>query len=136
MSNSLFSEADLVSVYTRAQALQDGVLVEVSAQAKEHGFKVPVAMTYVAWCETVQWTAIDERSKPGLGQSATGRLHDVLTMAMHVARNVDGDRAPFTVLRIPAEGDGLVPQAVELVLTIHGGDHGEPVCTIMLPWED
>jgi hypothetical protein len=131
-----FENAEVLSVYTRAQALQDGVLVEVSAQAKEHGFKVPVAMTYVSWCECVQWTATDERSKPGLGQSAAGRLHDVLTMAMHAARNVDGDRAPFTVLRVPTEGEGQEAEAVELVLTIHGGDKGEPVCTIMLPWED
>lgn len=136
MNNSIFSEADLVSVYTRAEALQDGVLVDVSAQAKEHGFKVPMALTHAAWHECVAWDEYDEGRKGGLYQSPRGRLADLLNLAMVVARNVDGDRAPFEVWRIPRDGESLVPGPVMLVLTIHGGDHGEPVCTIMEPGED
>ncbi len=41
----LFKDADLIPVYTRAQALADGVLVDVTETAKEAGFRAPVALT-------------------------------------------------------------------------------------------
>jgi hypothetical protein len=36
---------DVVYSYTRKQAIKDGVLIDVTKQAKETGFKVPVAIT-------------------------------------------------------------------------------------------
>ena len=59
--------------YTRAQALADGVLIDVTGQAKTLGFRVPVAVTdhlYNGYVAAVP---------PGLeseGQSTAGRLHD------------------------------------------------------------
>ena len=41
----LFDEAGLIHRYTRAEAIADGVLVDVSALAKEAGFKYPMALT-------------------------------------------------------------------------------------------
>ena len=35
----LFNEINLISVYTRAQAIEDGVLVDVSTVAREANFK-------------------------------------------------------------------------------------------------
>ena len=45
----LFSDADLIHSYSRAQAIEDGVLVDVSETAREAGFTVPVAITRAAW---------------------------------------------------------------------------------------
>jgi hypothetical protein len=51
----LFSDEDLIHRYTRADALRDGVLVDVSAVAREAGVRDPVASTRAAWerCVTV-----------------------------------------------------------------------------------
>jgi hypothetical protein len=44
----MFEEADLIHVYTRADALRDGVLIDVSQTAREAGFKSPAALTRAA----------------------------------------------------------------------------------------
>lgn len=129
----MFDDADVVSSYTRADALADGVLVDVGPMAREAGFKVPVAMTNAAWCECVAWGKED---KPGLGQSQEGRLWDVLFLAALAARKAQGNQAPFSVYCVPREGAGVAPEKVDLYLWIHPGDSGEPVCTILLEGED
>jgi hypothetical protein len=127
---------ELIYSYTRAQAIADGVLVDVSAQAKETGFRVPVALTCAVWEDCALWTEHDEATNAGQGQSTEGRLWDILTMAYLAATRTDGDRAPFSLFRVPRNGDNGSSLRVDLVLTIHPGDEGEPVCTIMLPDED
>lgn len=131
----MFDQSDLIHAYTRAQAIADGVLVDVTQHAKEAGFKVPVALTQAAYFECVAWDDRDELAKP-CGQSVSGRLWDVLWMAFQAARKTDGNVAPFSLLRVPREGDSLEATMVDLVLTIHPGDAGEPVCTIMEPGQD
>ena len=43
------TDPKLISSYTRAEALADGVLVDVSETAREAGFVLPVALTRAAW---------------------------------------------------------------------------------------
>ena len=38
-----------LSAYTRAQAIADGILVDVSETAREAGFNIPVALTRTVW---------------------------------------------------------------------------------------
>lgn len=129
--NSLFSGAEVISAYTRAQALADGVLVDVTATAAEAGFRVPVALTAAVWADCVAWDAASEQAP----QDEAGRLWDVLAMAAHAARfNRGQSRAPFYVLRVPSRGTRSEP--VQLVAHIGPGDDGEPVITIMQPTED
>ena len=70
-----WDDADVISVYTREQALEDGVLVDVSPLARESGFKIPVAIT----------NGVHAKCQPPkggtMGQSYDGRCHDVLWMA-------------------------------------------------------
>lgn len=133
----MFSQADVVSTYTRAQALADGVLVDAGPMAREAGFRVPVALTNGAWVECVAWGEHDDQAKPGSGQSQQGRLWDVLSMAMHAARGAgEASQVPFSVLRVDRQGSSLAPSLVELMLWIHPGDEGEPVCTVLLEGED
>lgn len=124
-----------VSVYTREQALDDGMLVDVTDTAAEAGFRLPVALTRAAWSDCVEWTEAD--SKRQAYQDESGRLWDVLWMASIAARrNRGGDRARFQLYRVPRGGRGVKPRLVTLEMHIGGGDQGEPVITIMMPEED
>jgi hypothetical protein len=44
----MFDDADLIHRYGRADALRDGVLIDVSATAREAGLRWPVALTRAA----------------------------------------------------------------------------------------
>jgi hypothetical protein len=121
--------------YTRAQAIADGVLVDVTYMAKEAGFRIPVSITCGAWDDCVEWT--DRDSQAQTHQDQSGRLWDVLFMAFIAARgNPSASRVPFSVLRIPRDGQADCPELTELEAVIGPGDHLEPVLTIQLPGED
>lgn len=125
----LFREAELVHAYSRAQAIADGVLMDVSVMAREAGFKVPVAVTAAVWSDCVAWPRHDS------SQDEQGRLWDVLMMArLQAGRHGNLQVVPFKVLRIPR--GGTTPQLTQLTLHIGPGDVGEPVVTILQPGED
>ncbi len=65
---------EVISSYSRAEALEDGVLVDVSAIAKEAGISFPVALTRAVWDKYVE---VPPRV---IGQDEQGRLWDVLYM--------------------------------------------------------
>jgi hypothetical protein len=117
-------EFEIISVYTRAQAIADGVLVDISTLAKEAGFRVPVAVTTAVW-ETLNPGEDDLAS----GQSLEGRLWDMLMML----RTSDGGEILFDVLLARHEKR----ERVELRAGIGPGDsNNQPVITIMRPGED
>jgi hypothetical protein len=126
----MFTNADLIHVYTRAQAIADGGLIDVTETAREAGFRIHTALTAAVWGDCVAWNERYEKA----AQDETGRLWDVLTMAVHTAKTHPGSRAEYTVLRIPR--GGLEPEPVRLVLHVGPGDEGEAVVTIMQPEED
>ena len=90
---------EVISSYTRAQAIEDGVLVDLSDPSftfrpglpilKEAGIKFPVAMTTTAFARTVQDPDTDEPLPPG--QNVSGRLWDVLTVFKLYAQRNRGD---------------------------------------------
>lgn len=121
---------NLIYSYTRAQAIADSVLIDVTDEAKAHGFKVPVAITDHLFNVYVDAPAGLETE----GQSTAGRLHDLLTLAMIAARTSKGiDRAYFKISFLMAPGR---TETVQVIAHIGPGDHGEPVLTIMLPEDD
>ncbi len=143
MENNPFAEVPVIFSYSRAQAIEDGVLVDLTEWARETGFKIPVACTSAVWNGYI---APPEGTRE-CGQSERGRAHDVLWMLYltirsqkpnTVSRNGNGrrpieDRLYFEVAFLQA------PRKHETVRfkSICGpGDHGEPVVTIMLPDED
>ena len=88
----------VISVYTRAQALADGVLIDAGPMAREAGFRWPVAITSAGWEDCVAWSESDSDRQTHQDQS--GRLWDVLFMAAHAARTNagGGTRAPVRAL--------------------------------------
>jgi hypothetical protein len=139
--------------YSRAQAIADGVLVDVSAlhgaTVAEAGFGVPVAMSAAAYRDFV---ALHPEAAEA-GCTLDGRIWDVLYMA----------RAAMTGLTTPAREPGSSSLIYKLIAVLPGepvsehnrepnqlcagrettlkavvgpGDTLEPVLTIMLPTED
>lgn len=128
----LWDDAEIISTYTRADALQDGVLVDVSQDAREKGFRIPVAIT----------AALHARLEPdedetSQGQSYTGRLHDVLWLAYLAARRSapGAGRLAFQVVvaEKPPKGRDLKRNTLSLYATVDPGDASEPVITIGFP---
>ena len=124
---------EAVCVYSRADAIEDGVLVDVSEIAKEAGFKIPVAVTQAVWLDCVVWTKEDKKTC----QDQEGRLWDVVYMANYAARNArDSQMIKVELYRVPRQGKEVEALPVELKLVISGGDNWEPVITISEPEED
>ena len=125
-----FDEMPLIFQCTRAQAIEDGVLIDLTQWAKELGFRIPVACTDTVWNG---YLVPDERVRE-LGQSEEGRTHDLLWMLFNaIRRNGDGDTLLFEVIFLQPPHRHVV---VKLKSVCGPGDHGEPVLTIMLPNED
>lgn len=132
----MFNDADLISVYTRADALADGELIDVTTTAREAGFRLPVALTRAVWADCVEWSDADSARK-ACPQDQAGRLWDVLWMASLAARRArECSRVRFALVRVPREGRGVRPRHVELEMHIGPGDDGAAVLTIMQPGED
>ncbi|MDR5733316.1 hypothetical protein QCE47_13295 [Caballeronia sp. LZ025] len=125
---------EVISVYTRAQAIGDGTLMDATAEANEAGFKVPVAITAAVWAEVVAWS--DEDSARQIHQDETARLNDLLWAAITLARHHTGNRMPFQHHRVPRGGDEVCRTPITLLMVIGPGDNGEPVVTFMLPSDD
>ncbi|WP_176043641.1 DUF6573 family protein [Burkholderia vietnamiensis] len=124
----------VISTYSRAQAIADGVLIDVTTEAREAGFKVPTVITASAWAEVVAWS--DEDSARQIPQDERARLHDLLWIAVNLARHHKAtDRMPFQHFRVP-RGSGLWRTPVTLVMVIGPGDGAEPVVTFMLEGDD
>lgn len=116
----MFTEADIISVYTRAQAIEDGVLVDVSGMAREAGFKWPVAVTAGVW-------AMIENIPPKYQgyQDIEGRLWDVLYMARLAAKHSGTETFYKLILHHGRK------TYVTLKMVSGPGDNFEPVITIM-----
>ena len=127
---------NVISTYTRAQAIEDGVLVEAGSMAKEVGFSWPVTLTSAAWADCVAWTDADSQTQ--VHQDQSGRLWDVLYMASHAIRTSKdaGDRLLFQLYRVPRDGHSMEAELITLRLIVGPGDSGEPVITVLLPNED
>lgn len=132
--DALFGE--VIHRYTRAQAIADGILIDVSTTATEAGFRWPVAMTHAAWLDCVEWTTADN-AQQGY-QDESGRLWDVLFMAAHAARTTSQQREQllYSLYRVPRDGQSRQAHLTKLKLMLSAGDEGEPVMTLLLPHEE
>lgn len=132
----MFTDADIISRYTRAEAIEDGELIDVTETAREAGFTVPVALTRAAWVDCVAWGE-DEKARKNTGQDEAGRLWDVLYMGYRAASAAGSEqRREYDIYRTPSEGRGVKARRTTLAIHIGPGDDPAPVITIMLPHED
>ena len=113
----------VISSYSRAEAIADGVLVNLS--------EFQVIRTY--WthnfaCTAAVWAAIEEATKSG--SDLDGILHDISWMAKTTISH--GHRGENTINFRVVIGN----RTLDLKLHCGPGDDAEPVLTLMLPHED
>jgi hypothetical protein len=125
------SEWVVIHSYSRAQAIAEGVLVDVSELAKEAGFKLPVAMTSAAWEKCVSIPS-------GVTcQDETGGLWDVLNVLFFTIRAQRDSANPSEIqFRVSVRNSNEGNEDISLKALCSPGDDAEPVVTILLPHED
>jgi len=131
IADGITAFGDVVYSYTRAQAVADGVQVEVSKVAAEAGIKFPLFLTrtvfdaYVAVPPDVS------------GQDEAGRLWDIVWMTRFaILRAKPGvDRIPVALY---VRNDNRAAKLVKLIATCGplDIDDPKPAITVMLPDED
>ena len=117
--------------YTRAQAVADGVQVEVTKTAQEAGIKFPMFLTRAVWDAYV---AVPEGVT---AQDEAGRLWDVVWMTRFgILRARPGvDRVPVALY---VRNDNRRAKLVKLIAQCGPMDIDDPApaITVMLPTED
>lgn len=120
----------LIYSYSRKDALNDGVLIDVTETAKEAGFKIPVAVTNGLYRNYI----IPDSQLEKIGQSKEGRLWDLLFMLYVQIKNCP--KASEIIFYVAFAIDANNTKTIGLKAVIGPGDNAEPVLTIMLPDED
>lgn len=135
---------DVLYAYTRAQAIDDGTLIDVTDTAREAGIKFPTALTSAVWADYV---AVPEELKGQ--QDEMGRLWDILWLLACSVRSgrITGDIGTFQVIiakpdrgdwrsnETPHEGS-RTHRLVTLKAVCGPSDDGSPCISVMRPDED
>jgi hypothetical protein len=107
----------IISSYSRAEAIEDGALIDVSSTAREVGLRFAVAFTRAVW---------------DLARDFQYGLLCILRSAIRAPRAAGAPEVVFQVLFFTTESP--ISQ-ITLRATVDPGDEGEPVVTVMLPDE-
>jgi hypothetical protein len=121
----------IIYAYTRAQALADGVQVDVSTTAQEAGFRFPVFLTRGVFDKFV---SVPEGIEC---QDEAGRLWDILWMLKNAIRQNRGDAGRLT-FQLFVRNDNRRAKKVTLFAECGARDINDPspAITVTLPNED
>lgn len=122
---------DVIYTYTRKQALEDGVQVDVSSVAHEAGIRYPVFLTRAVWDNYV-------RVPEGvIGQDESGRLWDIVFLLRYTAQRSSGAQMLFC-LHVRNNNRDVTPPLVVLkaVCGPIDIDDPSPAITVMERDED
>ena len=125
VANSLTVEDAYGSVYTRAEAISDGQLIDVSQSARQLGICLSVAITASAWGQLI--------AVPHKKEEEIERLFALLG---RVQFELDQMPAYDHRLIVSVEAETGEEKRVEVLVTIGPDDKGETVVTVMLGYED
>jgi hypothetical protein len=119
----MFEEMEIIHDYSRKQALQDGVLIDLGKYTRKEAntFKCSVACTIKVF-EIIE-------TNIGLLEDNVDTLFYNLKIS---AKGVNTDTIIFKYLYFSEENYKII----ELKAIYHPGDNFEPVITIMMPDED
>ena len=122
---------EVIYSYTRAQAVADGVQVEVTKTAQEAGIKFPMFLTRAVFDNYV---AVPEGVT---GQDEAGRLWDIVWMTRFgiIRRSPGCTRIPVALY---VRNDNRAARLVKLIATCGALDidDPQPAITVMMPEED
>jgi hypothetical protein len=129
--NNEFPSEEYIYTYSRKEAVDDGLQVDVSKLASETGIRVPVFLTRAVYdqCVTVP--------EGVTGQDEIGRQWDILVILRLAvqAGYPDSRRLRFT---LSVNNGGIKPEMITLMAVCGPLDADAPqrVITVMLPDED
>lgn len=126
--NQMFGE--VIFRYSRANAIEDGVLVDLSANYPEECrlYRYPVSCTAAVWSLVEQ--AVANRKQCN---SFAGVVSDILYMSTRGV--IDRPDEQTVIFKVIISGTGR--NRIHTMKAIcHPGDNLEPIITIMLPTED
>ena len=126
-----FAGAEVIYAYTRKDALNDGVQIDVSEVAREAGLKFPVYLTRTVW---ESYVTVPDGVRC---QDEKGRLWDIVWMLRCAARRTSGPQMLFG-LHVRNDNRDRKPPLVNLkaVCGPRDIDDAQPAITVMLPDED
>ncbi len=146
VDDPILGSTELISVYSRAEAIEDGVLVDCTQDPfddlnRNAGVKFDVALTRAAFERYVE---VSEEFNGS--QDIKGRYWDLIFIfALAARKRADCTELLFEFISIP-NGSGDWPnekpasssdqRLVQLKVVSGPGDRGEPCLTFMLPSED
>lgn len=130
-SEDPFAGAEVLYSYTRKDALNDGVQIDVSEVAREAGLKFPVYLTRAVW---ESYVTVPDGVRC---QDEKGRLWDIVWMLRCAARRTRGQQMRFG-LHVRNDNRDRTPPLVNLkaVCGPRDIDDPSPAITVMLPDED
>jgi hypothetical protein len=121
-----------VYTYTRAQAIQDGLQIDVTHVGLEAGIRFPVFITRGVYDKCVA-------VPPGVtGQDEAGRLWDVVWMLRFAITRSQPGTSRLPVALYVRNSDSHPARLVKLIATAGAVDINDPspAITVMLPDED
>ncbi len=126
---------EVVSQYSRKQAIEDGVLVDVTGMAGELGLigsTVPIAVTSRLWHDYI----VPADALARMGQTIEGRLFDLLLIYRWVSGKNICETIQFDVVFLMLVDHRAVSETVTVKAVSEPGNEGEVVVTLMLEGED
>lgn len=121
---TLWDGAEIISTYTRADMIRDGLMADVTPWAAEIGFSVPVGISDNSGLFTK--TAGTPNRKGWYRPDGVRNVRALLWAALNTIR---AGKKSADEVRFPWAGETVICRC-------HGGDSGEPVITLMLPADD
>ena len=126
-----FEGAPIIYSYSRKQAIEDGVLVDLTEWAKPVGFIISVACTAAVWHQYVE----PQKNSKALGECERVRAHVLLwTLYRHISKQT-GD-VGLLMFDVNYLNDAGKQETIKLKVICGPGDKGEAVLTVMEPNED
>jgi hypothetical protein len=114
---------EVIHIYTRREAIEDGTLIDVTDTAKTMGFKIPVAVTANLWGSGIA----DKNYSHG---TEVGRLRECLLMAL---RKIRGGSMNDSFIEFSFLPDFNEARTVKCFCVCGPADDGSPCITVMLP---
>lgn len=141
-------DSELIYSYTRAQAIEDGVLMDVSDIARDHGIKYPVAFSsgVQQMIEILDWE-LERAEQVGRSDIPKWESIEAFRGAVKFNARLLNSKTIINRLRYAIQNATGRADRVDFKVEIHGhseplyavcgpGDDLKPVITVMTPEED
>lgn len=113
--------------YSRHDAIEDGVLVDVTQYAKELGIKLETVFT-----RSLMEAVLDIPQSHSY-QDERARCHDILFIALLALKKIIKDKEPQGSFQVHLHTSNEEDSPKLLIISLHDDDHGKPCITIGFP---